>query len=94
LKGVVTNNSNKLLTGLRFTVTILDCPPKQECRVIGQESVDTMPMMNVPVGQTRAFSSLALKFKDMPVSTNKQFRWELIEVTTDCEDCWASFSDQ
>src|SRR5258708_5957972 len=35
LEGVVANNSKKPLESLRFAVTMLDCPPRQECRIIG-----------------------------------------------------------
>jgi hypothetical protein len=89
LEGVVANNSKKPLASLHFTVTMLDCPPRQECRIIGQESVHATT--NVPAGQTRAFSTDALDFKNMPRTAYKRWRYELIEVGTGCDDeCWAA----
>jgi hypothetical protein len=92
LEGVVTNNSKNTVGSLRFTVTISDCPERQGCRIVGQESVDTEPM-KVPAGQTRTFSTLDMVFKNMPPSTmNIHAKWDykLTEVSA-ASDPYAAF---
>jgi hypothetical protein len=73
LTGTVTNNSKHSLGRLTFEITVLDCPLKVSpgstasdvnCRTVGQRQQETSA--NVPAGQTRAFSSNAIRFPDMP----------------------------
>jgi hypothetical protein len=89
LEGVVTNNSKKPLVGMRFTVTMFDCPenpgtirliatcpPVGQGRIIGQAIADADMLLYVPAGQTRSFSTFPnMNFLNMPPTTSKWVRW-------------------
>jgi hypothetical protein len=92
LKGVVTNNSNYALAWMTFEIEAVDCPvqrtvaatnvPRRNCRTVGQ--VQREAPASVPPGQTREFSSYAIKFEGIP-PTDQQFQrtfsWTLIKAS-------------
>jgi hypothetical protein len=93
LQGVVTNNSKHALLGMKFEVVVLDCPRSantnttntaSKCRTIGQQRSDAS--INVPAGQTRAFSTFAIKFDGMPPADQRyerKFNWKTVELSAD-----------
>src|SRR5260370_9728902 len=74
IEGTVTNNSRYSLGSLAFEVIVTDCPAsgksatsdasRNDCRTVGQQRQSAS--VQVPPGQTRAFSSYAIKFPGMP----------------------------
>jgi hypothetical protein len=93
LQGTLTNNSKQQLEGLKFEITVLDCPSQlsgpvskapTNCRTVGQQQTDVSS--TVPAGQTRTFGSPLLHFSDMPAEDQRyqrQFNWKLISATSD-----------
>jgi hypothetical protein len=85
LKGTVTNNSKFNLGSIKFLVTVQDCPASQVCKIIGQETIDTMsedypPKPLVPPGQVRLFKTYAMKFVNMPLASNFQWDYKITEI--------------
>jgi hypothetical protein len=84
LAGSVTNQSKYTLRSMVFDVLVTDCPLQktagpQNCRTIGQQRAQISSV--VPSGQTRAFSSYALRFQGMPAADHRyqrNFSWKLI----------------
>jgi hypothetical protein len=89
LTGTVTNQSKYALQSMAFEVLVTDCPLQkttdpQNCRTIGQQGAQVSSV--VPSGQTRAFSSYALRFQGMPAAGNRyqrSFSWKLIQARPD-----------
>jgi hypothetical protein len=90
LTGTVTNNSQHSLGSLIFEITVLDCPlqggrvSNVNCRTVGLEKQETSA--NVPPGQTRAFSSKAISFPNMPAldqGYQRKFNWKLVKIDAD-----------
>jgi hypothetical protein len=72
LRGVVTNNSPKLLRAIELEISVADCnsdppPGEQPCHVLGQVRRRTEDM-NVPAGQARTFQIFPLGFGPLPVT--------------------------
>jgi hypothetical protein len=93
LTGTITNNSKHSLGSLTFEITVLDCPipgsagirdSSSNCLTVGQRKQDTSA--SVPPGQTRAFSSKAISFPNMPALDQRyqrKFNWKLIKIDAD-----------
>jgi hypothetical protein len=100
LTGTVTNNSKHSLGSLIFEITVLDCPipgsagirdSNSNCLSVGQRKQDTSA--SVPPGQTRAFSSNAISFPNMPALDQRyqrKFNWKLVKIDA---DPWADAPD-
>jgi hypothetical protein len=91
IEGTVTNNSKFALGGLTFEIMVVDCQvlsntggkdaSRKNCRTVGQQTQSAEA--HVPPGQTRAFSSYALKFEGMPRVDQRfyrRFSWTIGEV--------------
>jgi hypothetical protein len=68
--GTVKNNSEYILTEIRFRLTISDCA-QVPCIVIGESDAQTSSL-TVPPGQARAFLAVAM-FKNLPPSNASQW---------------------
>jgi hypothetical protein len=59
LKGIVANNSKIALGSISFLLTLKDCPPNQQCKIIGKKTTATRnnAYVVVPAGQVRLFQT-------------------------------------
>lgn len=91
LKGVVKNNSNYALAWMTFEIKAVDCPAqstvavtnaRRNCRTAGQ--IQREASVSVPPGETREFSSYAIKFEGIPPTDQRfqrTFSWTLIKAS-------------
>jgi hypothetical protein len=92
LEGVVANNSKHYLDTISFKVTMKDCEDKavlETCRIVGQ--VWQNAKSEVPAGQTRAFQTYAIEFKNLPkdvvrtcqkppCNPGRIYEWEAVSI--------------
>jgi hypothetical protein len=72
LSGTVTNRSNSSLATIYFQIILTDCRDS-DCRIVGQEN--TAASVSVPPRQMRAFSSLGVRFSDLPATGSATRSW-------------------
>jgi hypothetical protein len=72
LNGTVTNKSNSPLATIYFQIILTDCRAS-DCRIVGQEN--TAASVSVPPKQMRAFSSLGVRFSDLPTPGSANRSW-------------------
>lgn len=82
LKGIVANNSKFALGSISFLITFKDCPPNQQCKIIGKKTTATRNDDHVlaPAGQVSLFQTDEMQFKNMPPSSNLQWDYKITEI--------------
>jgi hypothetical protein len=82
LKGIIANNSKSALRSISFLLTLKDCPPNQQCKIIGKKTAATRTddSVLVPAGQVGLFQTDEMQFKNMPPSSNLQWEYKITEI--------------
>ena len=65
LRGLVTNTSKFVLSGMQFRVSLRNCVNIPSCSVLGER--ETFVSLAVPPGQTRPFKASPMAFPSLPL---------------------------